>query len=44
MDILEAILKESPSTYPYLKELSERITTQLQKQNPDYIFLCEKEN
>ena len=29
MDILEAILKESPTTYPFLLELSQRIATQL---------------
>ena len=38
MDILEVILKECPSTYEYLTELSQRITIQLQEQNPDYIF------
>ena len=32
MDILEVILKESPSNYKYLIELSQRITTQLQEQ------------
>ena len=42
VNILEVILKESPSTYPYLLELSQRITTQLQKQNPDYIFYMGK--
>ena len=44
MDILEAILKESPTNYPYLIELSQRITTQLQGQNPDYIFHVGKRN
>ena len=42
MDILEAILKESSPTYEYLIELSQRITTQLQEQNPDYIFYVGK--
>ena len=42
MDILEVILKESPSDYEYLIELSPRITTQLQEQNPDYIFYVGK--
>ena len=42
MDILEAILKESPSTYEYFIELSHRITIQLQEQNSDYIFYVGK--
>ena len=42
MDMLEVILKESPSDYEYLIELSQRITIQLQEQNPDYIFYVGK--
>ena len=42
MDILEVILKESSLNYEYLIELSQRITIQLQEQNPDYIFYVEK--
>ena len=44
IDILEVILKESPSNCENLIELNQRITIQLQKQNPDYIFLWRKEN
>ena len=42
MDILEVILKESPSNYKNLIELSQRITIQLQEQNSDYIFYVGK--
>ena len=38
MDMLEAILKDKPTSYEYLTELSQRITAQLQDQYPDYIF------
>ena len=42
MDMLEAILKDEPTSYEYLTELSQRITTQLQEQYPDYIFYVGK--
>ena len=42
MDILEAILKDGSTSYQYLTELSQRITTQLQEQYPDYIFYVGK--
>ena len=44
MDMLEVILKASPSTYEYLIELSQRIIIQLQEQNPDYISYVGKKN
>ena len=36
MDILKAILKESSLAHEYLMKLSQRFTTQLQEQNPDF--------
>ena len=42
MNMLEAILKDKPTSYKYLMELSKRITTQLQEQYPDYIFYVGK--
>ena len=42
MDMLEAILKDGSTSYEYLTELSQRITTQLQEQYPDYTFYVEK--
>ena len=42
MDMLEAILKDEPTSYEYLTELSQRITTQLQEQHLDYIFYVRK--
>ena len=42
MDMLEAILKDKPTSHEYLTELSQRITTQLQEQYPDYIFYVGK--
>ena len=42
MDMLEAILKDSSTSFEYLTELSQRITIQLQEQYPDYIFYVEK--
>ena len=42
MDMLEAILKDGSTSYEYLTELSQRITTQLQEQHPDYIFYVGK--
>ena len=38
MNMLEAILKDEPTSYEYLTELSQRITTKLQEQYPDYIY------
>ena len=35
VDMLEAILKDKPTSYEYLTELSQRITTYLQEQYPD---------
>ena len=35
MNMLEAILNDKPTSYEYLKELSQRITIQLQEQYPD---------
>ena len=42
MNMLEAILEDKPTSYEYLTELSQRITTQLQEQYPDYIFYVGK--
>ena len=42
MNMLEAILNDKPTSYEYLTELSQRITTQLQEQYPDYIFYVGK--
>ena len=42
VNILEVNLEENLLTYPYLLELSQRITTQLQEQNSDYIFYVGK--
>ena len=42
MDTLEVILKESPSTYEYLTELSQRNAIKLQEQNSDCIFYTGK--
>ena len=42
MNMLEAILKDKPTSYEYLTELTQRITTQLQEQYPDYIFYVGK--
>ena len=42
VDMLEAILKDKPTSYEYLIELSQRITTHLQEQYPDYICYVEK--
>ena len=42
VDMLEAILKDKPTSYGYLMELSQRITTYLQEQYPDYIFYVGK--
>ena len=42
MNMLEAILKDKPTSYEYLTELSQRITTQLQEQYPDYTFYVGK--
>ena len=42
VDMLEAILKDEPTSYEYLIELSQRITTYLQEQYPDYIFYVGK--
>ena len=42
MNMLEAILNDKPTSYEHLTELSQRITTQLQEQYPDYIFYVGK--
>ena len=42
VDLLEAILEDKPTSYEYLTELSQRITTYLQEQYPDYIFYVGK--
>ena len=42
MNMLEAILEDKPTSYGNLTELSQRITTQLQEQYPDYIFYVGK--
>ena len=42
VDMLEAILKDKPTSYEYLTELSQRITIYLQEQYPDYIFYTGK--
>ena len=43
VDMLEAILKDKPTSYEYLTELSQRITTYLQEQYPDYIcHVCQR--
>ena len=42
MNMLEAILNDKPTSYEYLTEFSQRITTQLQEQYPDYIFYVGK--
>ena len=42
VNMLEAILKDKPTSYEYLIELSQRITTYLQEQYPDYIFYVGK--
>ena len=42
VDMLEAILKDKPTSYEYLAELRQRITTYLQEQYPDYIFYVGK--
>ena len=42
VDMLEAILKDKPTSYEYLTELSQRITTYLQEQYPDHIFYVGK--
>ena len=42
VDMLEAILKDKPTSCEYLTELSQRITTYLQEQYPDYIFYVRK--
>ena len=42
VDRLEAILKDKSTSYEYLTELSQRITTYLQEQYPDYIFYVGK--
>ena len=42
MNMLEAILEDKPTSYEYLTELSQRITTQLQEKYPDYIFYVGK--
>ena len=42
VDMLEAILKDEPTSYEYLTELSQRITIYLQEQYPDYIFYVGK--
>ena len=42
VNMLEAILEDKPTRYEYLTELSQRITTQLQEQYPDYIFYVGK--
>ena len=42
VDVLQAILKDEPASYEYLTELSQRITTYLQAQYPDYIFYVGK--
>ena len=42
VDMIEAILKDEPTSYEYLTELSQRITIYLQEQYPDYIFYVGK--
>ena len=42
VDMLEAILKDKPTSYEYLTELSQRITIYLQERYPDYIFYVGK--
>ena len=42
VDMLEAILKDEPTSYEYLTELSQRITIYVQEQYPDYIFYVGK--
>ena len=42
VDMLEAILKDKPTSYEYLTELSQSITTYLQEWYPDYIFYVGK--
>ena len=42
VNMLEAILKDKPTSYEYFTELSQRITTRLQEQYPDYIFYVGK--
>ena len=42
MDMLESSLKDGSTSYEYLTELSQRITTYLQEQYPDYIFYVGK--
>ena len=42
VDMLEAILKDEPTSYEYLTELSQRVTIYLQEQYPDYIFYVGK--
>ena len=42
VDMVEAILKDEPTSYEYLTELSQRITIYLQEQYPDYIFYVGK--
>ena len=42
MNMLEAILKDKPTSYEYRTELSQRITTQLQEQYPEYTFYVGK--
>ena len=42
MDMLEAILKDNSTSYEYLTELSQRITTQLQEKYPNDIFYVGK--
>ena len=42
VDMLEDILKDKPTSYEYLTELSQRITTYFQEQYPDYIFYVGK--
>ena len=42
VDMLKAILKDEPTSYEYLTELSQRIKIYLQEQYPDYIFYVGK--
>ena len=42
IDMLEAILKDKSTSYKYLAELIQGITTQLQEQYPNYIFYVGK--
>ena len=42
MNMLEATLSDKPTSYEYLTELSQRITTHLQEQYSDYIFYVGK--